>query len=168
MNNRGTLRLAGYCGFAWGILTLAAYIAVNLTAGSTGLMLFQVLRPLSTAAFAVTMFFLAVALVQPMAKIACYTGMAVALVFLLLHFVRIGGDSVPRIVSILLGISMIVAGAIAAMQSGGTAWKVFAILLIVAGVVKAIVIGDIVYPFIACAAGLVLFLAMTSASRRTA
>jgi hypothetical protein len=114
------------------------------------------------------MFFLAATLSHPMAKIACYAGMAMALVFLLFQIVRIGGDTAPRIVSILLGIAMIAAGAIAAMQSGGAAWKAFAILLIVAGALKAIVIGEIIYPFIACAAGIVLFVAMNGAAKRAA
>ena len=72
------------------------------------------------------------------------------------------------IVSALLGISMIAAGAIAAMQSGSAAWKGFAILLIVAGALKASVIGEIVYPFIACAAGIVLFVAMNAAAKQMA
>jgi hypothetical protein len=149
---------------AWGVLTLAAYIAVYFG----GVVPAQVLAPLATAAFALTMLLLALSLTQPMAKIACYAGMALALVFLFLHFVRIGGTSAAIIVSVLLGITMIAAGAIAAMQSGGGAWKAFAILLILAGALKAIVIGEIVYPFIACAAGIVLFVAMNGAAKRAA
>lgn len=170
--SRGTLRLAGYSGLAWGVLTLASYLAVFALAGSSGsganLVLLQVLAPLATAALAATMFFLATALSHPMAKIACYAGMAVALVFLLLQFVRIGGNSVAIIASVLLGIAMIAAGAIAALQSGSAAWTGFAILLIIAGALKAIVIGEIVYPFIACAAGIVLFVAMNSAAKQVA
>jgi len=164
MIKRGPLLLAGYCGVAWGVLTLGAYIAVYLGAEVP----VQVLGPLSTAAFAAMMFFLATSLAQPMAKIACYAGMAVALVFLLLQFVRIGGPSAAIIVSVLWGLAMLAAGAIAAMQSGSAAWKGFAILLIVAGALKAIVIGEIVYPFIACAAGIVLFVAMNGAAKRPA
>lgn len=164
MNNRGRLRLAGYCGLAWGVLTLAAYAAVYFG----GVVPVQVLGPLSTAAFAATMFLLAASLTQPMAKIACYTALAMALIFLLLQFVRIGGNAAAIIVSVLLGIAMIAAGAIAAMQGDAAAWKVFAILLIVAGALKAIVIGEIVYPFVACAAGIVLFVAMNGAAKRAA
>jgi hypothetical protein len=164
MSNRGPLLLAGYCGVAWGVLTLAAYIAVYLGAEVP----VRALGPLSTAAFAATMVFLAASLAHPMAKIACYVGMAVALVFLLLQLVRIGGNAPAIIVSVLWGITMLAAGAIAAMQSGSAAWKGFAILLIVAGALKAIVIGEIVYPFIACAAGIVLFVAMNGAAKRPA
>src|SRR5262245_25215706 len=114
MDHRGTLRLAGYCGLAWGVLTMAAYAAVYLG----GLVPAQVLAALSAAAFAATMFCLAATLTQPMAKIACYAGLAVSLVFLLLQFVRIGGNAAVIIVSILWGITMIAAGAIAAMQGG--------------------------------------------------
>ena len=167
--SRGTLRLAGYSGVAWGVLTLLAYLSFQLASStSDGVVLFQVLAPLAVAGLAIMMFFLASALAHPMAKIACYVGMAIALVFLLLHFVRIGGNAVAIIVSVLLGISMIAAGAIAAMQSGSAAWKGFAILLIVAGALKAIVIGEIAYPFIACAAGIVLFVAMNTAAKQVA
>jgi hypothetical protein len=169
MMSRGTLRSAGYSGVAWGVLTLLAYLSYQLASSTSGgVVLFQVLAPLAVAGLAIMMFFLASALAHPMAKIACYVGMAIALVFLLLHFVRIGGNAVTIIVSALLGISMIAAGAIAAMQSGSAAWKGFAILLIVAGALKAIVIGEIAYPFIACAAGIVLFVAMNAAAKQVA
>src|SRR5512134_2317304 len=121
MTNRGALRLAGYCGLAWGILTMAAYIAVFALAGRAApgaAPLVQVLVPLATAAFAATMFFLASARPQPLAKMACYAGMAVALVSLVLQVVRIGGNALAIVVSVLLGIAMIAAGAIAATQSG--------------------------------------------------
>jgi hypothetical protein len=54
------------------------------------------------------------------------------------------------------------------MQGGAGAWKAFAILLIVAGALKTIVIGEIIYPFVACAAGIVLFVAMNAAAKRPA
>ena len=97
--SRGTLRSAGYSGVAWGVLTLLAYLSFQLASSTSGgVVLFQVLAPLAVAALAVMMYFLASALTHPMAKIACYVGMAIALLFLLLHFVRCrsacgGGDA---------------------------------------------------------------------------
>ena len=171
MTDRGALRLAGTFGLAWGVLAMASYIAEFALAGRIapgGAPLGLVLAALATAAFAATMFFLAPTFRQPMGKIACYAGMALALVLLLLQFVRIGGNALAPVVSVLLGIAMIAAGALAAMQVGSGAWKGFAILLIVAGAMKAIVVGEIVYPFIACAAGIVLFVAMKVAAKRAA
>ncbi|HEY7609415.1 MAG TPA: hypothetical protein VIF14_09300 [Alphaproteobacteria bacterium] len=173
--SRGLLRLTGYLGLAWGILALLAYLLAFAVAtralAASGTAAVQVLVPLATAAFVAMMFFIGAVLRNPLGKAAAYAAMGAALVSLILQFVRVGGGGVAIVVTVVLGLAMIAAGVFALLQGGSLAWRAFAILFVIAGALnalKAIVIGEIVYPFIACAAGIVLFVAMSAAAKQTA
>jgi len=173
--SRGILRLTGYIGLGWGILALLAYLlAFAVATGSLatgGTRAVQLLVPLATLAFVAMMYFIGAMLSHPLGKAAAYAALGAALVSLVLQFVRIGGGTVALAVAVVLGLAMIAAGVMALLQGGSGAWRAFAILFVIAGVLnalKAVVIGEIVYPFIACAAGIVLFVAMNAAAKQAA
>jgi hypothetical protein len=173
--NSGTARLTGLAGLAWGVLVLVAYLGIFVFAGRAatgggtgGAGVVVVLGLLALVAMIAMLYFLSTQLSSQIGKIACYAGLVFAILLIVFQFAQPGGAAIPLVASVLLGISCIVIGVFGVMQGGAGAWKAFAILLIVAGALKTIVIGEIIYPFVACAAGIVLFVAMNAAAKRPA
>lgn len=173
--NSGSFKMTGIAGLAWGVLVLVAYIAIFVfvgramsggAAGSAAIV--TVLNLLAAIAFVVMMFFLSMQLTNQIGKIACYGAIVMQIIVTLIQFMQITSGGLALIILILLGIAIILVGVFGVMQGGAGAWKAFAILLIVAGALKVIIIGEVIYPFVACAAGIVLFVAMNGAAKRGA
>lgn len=168
-----TLRMTGIAGLVWGVLTLIAYLAAFFLVGRAlagepgpGAGILEVLNTLSAAALVSMLLLLSGRMVDAMAKTACYAAVAVVALATVLTLADVAAPPLPRIVSILAGLALAAVGAFAVMQEGGRAWQAFAILLIVAGALKAIVVGEIIYPVVACAAGIVLLVAMNGAAKQ--
>jgi len=172
--NSGSLKMTGIAGLAWGVLVLVAYIAIFVFvgravsgAGAGGTAIVTVLGLLAAIAFIVMMFLLSMQMANQIGKIACYAAIVMQIIVSLLQFMQITSGGLALIILILLGIAIILVGVFGVMQGGSGAWKAFSILLIVAGALKVIIIGEVIYPFVACAAGIVLFVAMNAAAKRT-
>lgn len=170
--NSGTYKMTGMAGLAWGILVLVAYIAIFVFVGRAasgggtgGAVIVSILNLLASVAFIAMMFLLSTQLTNQMGKIACYAAIVMAIIVLLFQFIQITSGGLAVVILILLGISIIGVGVFGVMQGGSGAWKAFSILLIIAGALKVIIVGEIVYPFVAGAAGIVLFVAMNAKSR---
>lgn len=170
--SRARLLATGHLGAAWGVLTLAAYLLAFVFAASTPTeaLPVKIAAVLALLAFSAAMVLLRPLLAHPGGKAACLAAAVVAIATaVVVGFVPIGRSTPHTVVAVLLGLSMIAVGAFATFQEGAGSWRVFAILLMLAGVLKAIVfIGNIVHPFVACAAGTVLFVATRSAANQTA
>jgi len=170
MNSR-RLQRTGIAGLVWGILLAIAYFSTFVFAGSTSsgsAWILGVFAILATIAFIAMVYFLGFVLNNEIGRVACYAGIGLAFLLTLMQFFQLGGATLQRILSVLLGISIVAIGVFALMQDESDAWRGFAVLLIIAGASKAIIIGDIIYPLIACAAGIVLFVAMNVAAKRAA
>lgn len=171
--NSGTLKMTGIAGLAWGVLVLVAYIAIFVFVGravsgggSGGAAIIMILGLLAAIAFIVMMFFLSMQMTNQIGKIACYAAIVMQIIVSLLQFMQITSGGLALIILILLGIAIVLVGVFGVMQGGSGAWKAFSILLIVAGALKIIIVGEVIYPFVACAAGIVLFVAMNAAAKR--
>lgn len=169
------LRMTGIAGFVWGVLTFIAYLAAFFLMGHApaggsgrGAGILEALNILSAAALVAMLLLLGGRMANAMAKTACYAAVAIVALAAVLALAEPLAPSVPRILSILTGLALAAVGALALIQKGARAWQAFAILLIVAGALKVIVIGEIIYPVVACAAGIVVLVAMNGAAKQAA
>jgi predicted membrane protein len=158
----GTVRLAGMSGLAWGVLVLALWIAHFLMPGGGAIL--DLVGIAALAALITMLYFLSTTYADRTSKFACYAAICFALALALLPLFGFGGRVLPLVLRILFGLSLLGVGLSALLQGGGVPWTAFAILLIAAGALRA-VYGEFVYPIMACAAGVSLFIA--SAAGRT-
>ena len=165
--NSGTLKMTGLAGLAWGILVLVAYLAVFVFVGRAvsgggtgGAIIVTILALVAAVAFVVMMFLLSQQIASSIGKIACYAAIVLQIIVVLFQFIQMTSGGLALVILILLGIAIVLVGVFSVMMGGSGAWKAFAILLIVAGALKIIIVGEVIYPFVACAAGICLFIAM--------
>ncbi len=165
--NSGTAKMTGLAGLAWGILVLVAYLAIFVFvgravagSGTGGAAIVQIIALLAAVAFILMMFLLSQQITNSIGKIACYAAIVLQIVVVLFQFIQMQSAGLALVILILLGISIVLVGVFGVMMGGSGAWKAFAILLIVAGALKIIIVGEVIYPFVACAAGVMLFVAM--------
>lgn len=171
--NAGSFKMTGIAGLAWGVLVLVAYIAIFVFvgramsgAGGGSAIIVTILGLLAAIAFIIMMFFLSTLMTNQIGKIACYGAIVMQIIVTLLQFMQITSGGLALVILILLGIAIVLVGVFGVMQGGSGAWKAFSILLIVAGALKIIIVGEVIYPFVACAAGIVLFVCMNGAAKR--
>jgi hypothetical protein len=164
--NSGTLKMTGLAGLVWGVLVLVAYLAIfvfvgrAVSGGTGGTIIVQILALVAALAFIVMMFLLSQQIASSIGKIACYAAIVLQIVVVLFQFIQMQSAGLALVILILLGISIVLVGVFSVMMGGSGPWKAFAILLIVAGALKIIIVGEVIYPFVACAAGVMLFIAM--------
>lgn len=168
----GNYKMTGIAGLAWGVLVLLAYIAIFVFVGRAmqgggggGATIVLILALLAAVAFIVMLFFLSTIMANPLGRIACYAAIVLQIIVLALQLMQVTGG-IQVIILILLGIAVVLVGVFGVMQAGSGAWKAFSILLIVGGALKIIIVGEVIYPFVACAAGIVLFVCMNAAAKR--
>src|SRR5262249_7239357 len=135
--SRAALRITGCFGLAWGVLALIAYILAFFAASGAlsgiGVTLVVALSGLATLALGVMLFFLSKLMTNAIGKIACYAASIAVLLMLVQQFVPFAGNTATVVVLVLLGLGMVVIGALGATQRGGRAWKTFAVLFLFAG-----------------------------------
>ena len=161
----GTLRLAGISGLAWGLLALALWITNFLMPGRSSIIL-DLLGLLALAALVAMLYLLSVAFAEQTGKFACYAAIAFAAALTVLPIVGGEGRTLVIALRVLFGLGLLGVGLGAFLQGGALPWKAFAILLIAAGALRA-AYGELIYPILACAAGIALFVA-TGAGRTRA
>ena len=167
------MRMTGLAGLAWGILVLVAYLAIIVLVGRAmsgggagGTLIAQILGLLAAVAFVVMAFLLSQQIANTVGKIACYAAIVLQIIIVLFQLLQLQSGGLALVILILFGISIVLIGVFSVMMPGAGVWKAFAILLIIAGALKIIIVGEVLYPFVACAAGICLFIAMNGASKR--
>ena len=98
-----------------------------------------------------------------------YATIAITIVQIILTWLGIGGI-ITLVLFILQGIGLILVGvfAITGKRLASGSYKAFGVLMIITGASVAVVVLAFLYPFLALATGIVLFVAMNGAAKQGA
>jgi hypothetical protein len=176
--NSGTLKMTGLAGLAWGVLSILVFIigivvgvrAVQSGAGAGGAgMIIQILSLLVALSLCWLLFQLSQVFGGGMGAIACYATIAVVVISQIVSLAGIV-SGFALILVILQGAGLIAVGVFGLMGArvAGGGYKAFNILLIIYGacvLLAFLVFTLLIAPFLALAAGILLFVAMNGAAK---
>ena len=178
--NSGTLRMTGIAGLVWGVLAIVVFLGTILfvasairsgegaaaTAGGSA-MIVKVLSVVAALALCWMLFQLSQVFGGGMASMVCYATIAITIIQVVLTLAAIAGI-ITLVLFVLQGIGLILVGVFGIMTKrfASGSYKAFCVLMIITGASVAVVVLAFLYPFLALATGIVLFVAMNGAAKQ--
>jgi len=178
--NSGTLRMTGIAGLVWGVLAILVFLVTILfvaravssgqgaAAAGTGTgMIVQIFSLIAALALCWMLYQLSQVYGGGMGAIVCYATIALTILQVVLTFAGIAGI-ITIILFILQGVGLILVGVFGIMgkRLSSGSYKAFCVLMIVTGASIAVVVLAFLYPFLALATGIVLYVAMNGAAKQ--
>ncbi|MCW5774146.1 MAG: hypothetical protein KIT16_21060 [Rhodospirillaceae bacterium] len=187
----GTLRLTGVAGLVWGLVAILAFILIivvgagavssamknagdadaarRAAAAVSGAPILKIIQIVGALALMWMLFQLAQVFRGGMGAMVCYATLVVTLVLVVLGLLSMAGI-ITLVLTVLQGIGLLFVGIAGLMSKPVTngSFKGFSILMIVLGACSAIIVLAFLYPFLALAAGIVLFVSMNGAAKQAA
>lgn len=178
--NSGTLRMTGIAGLAWGVLAIVVFLGAILFAASAirsgqgaaaasggSAIIVQILSLVAAIALCWMLFQLSQVFGGGMGAIVCYATIAITIIQVVLTLANITG-LFSIVLFVLQGIGLILVGVFGIIGKRFTSgsYKAFCILMIITGASIAVVVLAFLYPFLALATGIVLFIAMNGAAKQ--
>jgi hypothetical protein len=176
--NAGSLKQTGLSGLIWGVLAIAVFLVGILfvaravssgaapSAAGGSAMIIKIFSLVAALALIWVLFNLS-KLLDGIGTMACYGTMLVTLILAIVGLLNIQSGILALILLVLQGVGLILVGVFSLMSKkiNNGAFKAFSILLIIAGASLALVILAFLYPFVALAAGICLFVSMNAAAK---
>ena len=175
--NSGTLRMTGIAGLVWGVLAIAVllvgivFVAQAVSSGATtpptgGSSMMITIASVIAALALCWMLFQLSQVMGGMGAMAAYATIVVTLIMLVMSIAGIA-SLITIVLVVLQGIGILMVGVFGIMgkRFNSGSYKAFCVLMIITGACLAVVVLAFLYPFLALATGIVLFVAMSGAAK---
>lgn len=176
--NSGTYKMTGIAGLVWGVVAILVFLATILfvaravqsgAAGTTVTGTTAIVKVVSTIgalALCWMLFQLSQVFGGGPGTLVCYATIAITIAQVLITWLNITGF-ISLILFVLQGVGLVLVGVFALIgkQLSSGSYKAFSILMIITGASVAVIVLAFLYPFLALATGIVLFVAMNGAAK---